>query len=101
MSCLSVTLTRVGGIKASTSRVGGDIDVKMHLVNDLSVSLARVGGMSVNLTRIGGKAMIRLVQICRTDIRKPYLTISPEIIWVYPEFAVDNDVYSNLKWNVK
>ena len=96
MSCLSVTLTRVGGIKASASRVGGDIDVKMHLVNDLSVSLA-----SVSLTRIGGKAMIRLVQICRTDIRKPYLTISPEIIWVYPEFAVDNDVYSNLKWNVK
>ena len=31
----------------------------------------------------------------------PYLEIEPEMIWVYPDWAVDNDVYSNTKWNVR
>lgn len=34
-------------------------------------------------------------------VEDPYLEIEPETIWVYPDWAVDNDVYSNTKWNVK
>lgn len=34
-------------------------------------------------------------------VTDPYLEIEPETIWVYPDWAVDNDVYSNTKWNVK
>lgn len=34
-------------------------------------------------------------------VEDPYLEIDPEVIWVYPDWAVDNDVYSNTKWNVK
>lgn len=31
----------------------------------------------------------------------PYLEISPEIIWVYPDWSAYNDVYSNTTWNVQ
>ena len=34
-------------------------------------------------------------------VEDPYLEIEPEVIWVNPDWAVDNDVYSNLTWNVK
>ena len=34
-------------------------------------------------------------------VEDPYLEIEPEIIWVYPDWAVDNEVYSNTKWKVK
>ena len=33
-------------------------------------------------------------------VTDPYLEIDPELIWVYPDWAVDNDVYSNLTWRV-
>lgn len=36
-----------------------------------------------------------------STIEDPYLEIEPEVIWVNPDWAVDNDVYSNLTWNVK
>ena len=36
-----------------------------------------------------------------STIDNPYLEIEPEVIWVNPEWAVDNNVYSNLTWNVK
>ena len=29
-----------------------------------------------------------------------YLEIDPEIIWVYPDFEVDNMVYSNTDWTI-
>lgn len=34
-------------------------------------------------------------------VEDPYLEIEPEVIWVNPEWAVDNNVYSNVTWNVK
>ena len=34
----------------------------------------------------------------QTDI--PYLDIEPELIWVYPDIDVSNDVLSNLNWNI-
>lgn len=33
-----------------------------------------------------------------TDL--PYLEIEPELIWVYPDIDISNDVLSNLTWNV-
>lgn len=34
-------------------------------------------------------------------VDNPYLEIEPEVLWVNPDWAVDNNVYSNLTWNVK
>lgn len=30
----------------------------------------------------------------------PYLEIEPELIWVYPDWDVSNNVYSNTTWNI-
>lgn len=30
----------------------------------------------------------------------PYLEIEPELIWVNPDWGVDNNVYSNTNWNI-
>lgn len=100
MGCLSVNMTRIGGMEATAKRIGGDIAVKMTRVSDFAASITRVGGMKVSFARIGGNAAIRLVQVCKTDIRKPYLRINPEMIWVFPDWAVDNEVFSNTKWKV-
>lgn len=79
MGCLSVSLRRVGGVSASLERVDGGI----------TASLRKVTGMAC-----------RLGLVCRPNIGTPYLEIEPEIIWVYPDWAVDNNVYSNTHWNV-
>ena len=100
MGCLSVKLTRIGGIEATARRIGGALAVRMTRVSDFAASLTRVGGMKVSFSRIGGNATVRLVQVCKTDIRKPYLEIRPEMIWVFPDYAVDNEVLSNTKWKI-
>lgn len=32
------------------------------------------------------------------DVDILYLEIEPELIWVYPDFEVSNNVYSNTEW---
>lgn len=79
MGCLTYKLTRVSGIAASLTRVGGGI----------SASFKKKGGMTC-----------RMGLVCRPNIMRPYLEIAPEIIWVYPDWSAHNDVYSNTHWNV-
>ena len=79
MGCLTAKLTRVSGIDSSLTRVGGGI----------SASLKRVGGMTC-----------RLGLVCKPNILRPYLEIKPTVIWVYPDWAVDNEVYSNTHWRI-
>lgn len=79
MGCLSFTLTRIGGVEADLTRVGG--------------------GISVSFTRKGGIAC-RMGLVCKPNIKHPYLEIEPTLIWVYPDWATDNNVYSNTHWNV-
>lgn len=78
MGCLTVKLTRVGGITADAERVGG-----------ISCSATRVGRMAC-----------RFSLICRTNIIAPYLEISPNVIWVFTDWSANNDVISNTHWNV-
>ena len=79
MGCLTVKLTRVGGIEASLTRV--------------------CGGISATFTKVGGMTC-RLGLVCKPNILHPYLEIEPELIWVYPDWATDNNVYSNTSWKV-
>ena len=55
-----------------------------------------LGGVAI------GKAYLGDVLVFRKGIQpvEPYLEISPQIIWVYPDLETDNDVYSNTTWNV-
>ena len=47
-----------------------------------------------------GRAYLGDVLVYRKGEVAPYLEIEPEIIWVVPDLAVDNNVYSNTTWNI-
>ena len=95
--CMNATLTRVGNMSATTTRVGG-IDCSATRVGDMSVAMTRVGGMDARMTRVGGISCA-MYQVCMTNIRRPYLEISPQIVWVLAGHT-ENDVYSNTRWNI-
>jgi len=97
MSCLSVSLSRVGGIVADALRVGGG-DALLERIGGSVTALERVGGATVGMSRIGG-IVCRLSPVCASGVGSPYLEISPTLLWVYAE-PVYNDVYSNTNWNV-
>lgn len=78
MSCTTVKITRVGEIGAGAELASE----KIHA--------------SASRTPISA----RLSMVCRPSIRTPYLEISPEIIWVYPDWSAYNEVYSNTNWTV-
>lgn len=99
MSCLSVKFTRVGGIESSATRVGGGISSSLGRIGGIRTSLERIGGISTTMERKGG-ITCRFFQECRTGIAdRPYLEISPEIVWVLAGWT-SNEVFSNTDWNI-
>ena len=47
-----------------------------------------------------GRAYLGDVLVFRKGSTAPYLEIEPTLIWVNPDWAVDNNVYSNTTWNI-
>ena len=41
---------------------------------------------------------VKIDNFCGQIIPTPYLEIEPEVLWVYPDFSVENYVYSNTNW---
>lgn len=97
MSCLLVKLTRDGGVKSATERIGG-ISTSVQMMPGMTVSLQKMAGMTGTFSRRGGLSC-RMYQACRSSIRRPFLEISPEIVWVLAGHT-ENDVYSNVDWNI-
>ena len=97
MSCLLVSLSRVGGGSADVTRIGGGI-ATLGRVGGAITSLERIGGMTAQLSRKGG-LKCRFSPICASGIGSPYLEISPTILWMWAD-PVYNDVFSNTTWNV-
>ena len=62
----------------------GDIPIGELFFGDQPIAEAYIGDVLVY--RKGGQA--------------PYLEIEPDLIWVNPDWGVDNDVFSNVTWNV-
>ena len=96
MSCLSASLTRVGGLDGSAVRVGG-----------LQTSVAWVGGLDVSVCSAslltGGMVWMsdfvaHIQPVCSVNVTEPYLEIEPEILWI-ADWGT-NDVYSNTHWQV-
>jgi len=98
MGCLTVTYTRLGGMTASAERVGG-ISCSASRIGGIDATATRIGGICASMERKGGMTC-RFALICDTGLVAPYLEINPEIIWVYPDWSAQNDVYSNTHWNV-
>lgn len=98
MSCLTVTLTRVGGVSCSIQRIGG-----------IRSGALRVGGITSTATRTSGLSVLRLIrksgiyctvyQVCSAGKRGPYLEISPTIVWILAGHT-ENNVFSNTQWNI-
>lgn len=78
MSCLSVTLARVGAVSVEAER--------------------KPSGVAAGLERVRVRAS--LARVCDRDIKVPYLEIEPTILWVYPDWAVSNNVLSNTHWRI-
>ena len=111
MSCMSASLTRVGGGKMSLSRVGDIINTRLSRIGgNITASTSNIGGSKVSLNRIGGDISISLSRtepisckiklICSSGVTVRYLEIEPTMIWVYPDIESINNVYSNTQWNV-
>lgn len=99
MGCLSFILRRIGGITSSLTRIDGGITTEFSHGGGIESSFSRVGGIASSFRKVGG-IQSRMGLVCKPNIMRPYLEIAPEIIWVYPDWAVDNNVYSNTHWNV-
>ena len=100
MSCMSAKITRVGKIGASSELVSEGIRAGITRACAMTASCSKVPtGITATLDRDAIQARLSLV--CTPSIRTPYLEISPEIIWVYPDWSAYNDVFSNTYWNIK
>ncbi len=109
MSCITASLSRIGGITSSTELIGGNIECSAKRIGGGEVLLERIGAIFVLLFKEGSISVeaidvtdmtASLSEVCTTNIRPPYLEINPVIIWVYPDVETDNDVLSNTRWNV-
>lgn len=88
-TCLSTTLTRIDGIRATASRVGGDISCLASKVG---------GGITVGVKGTEGLSCA-MYQVCRTNVNMHYLEISPQIVWLLAGHT-ENHVYSNTRWTI-
>lgn len=97
MSCLQITFTREAGMSASVERVGS-FATTLTRADSLTARLEREDGLSATLTRKAGLSC-QLWQVCSASIRKPYLEISPTVVWVLAGYT-ENDVFSNTNWAI-
>lgn len=95
--CMNATLTRVCGMDATMERIGG-MECSATRLGGMASSMTRVGGMSAKMTKIG-RISCAMYQVCTTNMRRPYLEISPEIVWLLAGHT-ENDVFSNTKWKI-
>lgn len=67
----------------------------------MSVKLGNIAIKDIPLGNVPiGKAYLGDVLVYRKGGEPPYLEIEPTLIWVNPDWGVDNDVYSNVTWNI-
>ena len=97
MGCFVVKCERIGGIACNAERVGG-ISAKAESRNAISVHAERIGGIDATAKRLGG-IRCRVWQSCASNIRPPYLEISPTVVWILAG-QTQNDVFSNTYWQI-
>ena len=97
------------GVSSHAERQDG-ISVSVEGLNRIDASLEpdtipysfkfnRDGGIEFSAERLDG-IQCTFTYTDKGDISKKYLEIEPEVIWVFPDWAVDNDVFSNVTWHV-
>ena len=68
----------------------------LRIVDDTRAALKRI------MSHLSLQRQLSVIILERVDEQTdlPYLEIEPELIWVYPDIDISNDVLSNLTWNV-
>lgn len=98
MSCITIRVTKIGGIVTKASRIGG-MAVNVAKIDGIRTNVERVGGMALNVARVGGMKC-NVYPVCSVDMRGNFLDIAPKIVWIWND-PVENDVYSNTNWIVE
>ena len=114
MGCLRVDIYPVNGL-CSCVRNRNELSVKVAASQKPRIKLKlMVSCVSDFVAEIDYEKAIRLAKAtscnvpifvkidnyCGQILPTPYLEIEPEIIWVYPDWAVDNQVFSNTDWYI-
>lgn len=117
MSCTEANVTLVfSDIKASVSAckqviasilpenadVFADADIE-KAIRCAGVKFAG-SGVSAGISKVdsGVNAIIKVICTATApDATEYYLEIEPELIWVYPNWSVENRVYSNTNWTIE
>lgn len=117
MSCTKANVTLVfSDIKASVSACrqaiasilpeNTDVFADADIEKAIRLAEAKVvnSGLCVGVSKVepGISAVIKI--ICTSsapDTTEYYLEIEPELIWVYPDWSVENRVYSNTNWIIE
>lgn len=114
MSCITASLTPVNCLMTATLEDAIESSMCCSMVQvgsifalaaiqniELEAQIIRVPStLTVTLVKLGDEAIITSAEVCTPDIRIPYLEIEPTTIWVYPEDISNNDVLSNINWNI-
>lgn len=98
MSCLSVTLSRVGAVSVEAERKPSGVAAGLRRSGAPVPVFMRLPGLLTALERVSVRAS--LARVCERDIKVPYLEIEPTILWVYPDWATSNNVLSNTHWRI-
>ena len=114
MSCLHADVRIVNDLDSCLGSKNG-LDVQYSVAQRPSVKIKLiVSTVSDFEANVDYKKALSLVQACNCNvpifvkidnycgqiIPTPYLEIEPEIIWVYPDWAVENQVFSNTDWYI-
>lgn len=103
-----VELCHIGGITATVEKLSG-ILVDMvkasgcsacleFVKNKIFVSLQNYASIhNIDICQVG-KISCEIIYTPDAEVIVKYLEIEPKILWVYPDFEVSNNVYSNTEW---
>lgn len=84
-----------------TNGCAARIKLMVTPVNDLGVDIDYRRAIALaSVTSCNVPVFVKVQSVCWQILPTPYLEISPEIIWVYPDWAVENEVFSNTDWNI-
>lgn len=110
--CLRIDVEHVGGLDLSVERVDrlnvcwslekkSSVGIKLVVkpVSDLEVSIDYKKALRLaQACSCNVPIFVKIDEFCGQILPTPYLEISPEVIWVYPDWAMENEVFSNTDW---
>ena len=113
MRCVHADVELInGGLCACVECVGGlsvDYSIVKKTRTRIRLVVQPVSNLDANIDFAYAKLLaeasscnvpifVKIDNFCGQIIPTAYLEIEPEVLWVYPDFSVENYVYSNTNW---